>query len=133
MSDDLYFHQLCTHTHKLTVIGGWDVPTQIHKGIIIDRVDVKTTHEGADIILIQQMIDTDHEEHTGFAVPSTDTDVCVCVLLVYYDLVSILSIYLIIQSPVRDRSVTDIQNTAQKQSGIARDLFAAQVVPVGIL
>ena len=92
----------------------------------MDQVDLKTTHGEADIILIQQMIDTVHERHTGVAVPSTDTDVFV--LSVYYDVVLVLSIYLIIQYPVRDRCVTDIHNTTQKHSGIARDLFAAQVV-----
>ena len=90
----------------------------------MDQVDLKTTHGEADIILIQQMIDTVHERHTGVAVPSTDTDVFV--LSVYYDVVLVLSIYLIIQYPVRDRFVTDIQHTTHKHSGIARDLF---VVP----
>ena len=75
----------------------------------------------------QQMIDTVHEGHRGVTVPSNDTDVFV--LSVYYDVVLVLSLCLIIQSPVRDTFVTDIQNTAQKHSGIARDLFAAQVVP----
>jgi len=35
-----YFHQLYTHTHKLTVTGEGNVPTEIHKGVIIDRVDL---------------------------------------------------------------------------------------------
>ena len=46
-------------------------------------------YEEADIILIQQMIDTVHEGHRGVTVPSNDTDVSV--LLVYYDVVLVLS------------------------------------------
>jgi len=72
------------------------------------------------------MIDTVHEGHRGVTVPSNDTDVSV--LLVYYDVVLVLSLCLIIQSPARDRFVTDIQKTSQKHSGIVRDLFAAQAV-----
>ena len=72
MSDDLYFHQLCTHTHKLIVIGGWDVPTQIHKGVVMDQVDLNTTYEEVDILLIQQVIDTVHEWQRGVTVPTND-------------------------------------------------------------
>jgi len=42
---------------------------------------LKTTHEEADIMIIQQMIDAVPEGHTGVAVLSDDTDVFV--LLVY--------------------------------------------------
>ena len=52
------------------------------------------------------MIDTVHEGHRGVTVPSNDTDVFA--LLVYYDQVLVLSLCLIIQSPVRDTFVTDI-------------------------
>ena len=54
----------------------------------------------------QQVMDTVHEGHRGVTVPSNDTDVFA--LLVYYDQVLVLSLCLIIQSPVRDTFVTDI-------------------------
>ena len=68
------------------------------------------------------MFDTVHDRTTNITVPSNDTDVFV--LLVYYDVVLVLSWCLIIQSPVSDIFLL----TAQKYSGITRDLFAAQVV-----
>ena len=52
------------------------------------------------------MFDTVHDRHTNITVPSNDTDVFA--LLVYYDQVLVLSLCLIIQSPVRDTFVTDI-------------------------
>jgi len=51
------------------------------------------------------MFDTVHDRHTNITVPSNDTDVFV--LLVYYDVVLVLSWCLIIQSPVSDIFVTD--------------------------
>jgi len=109
----------------LTVTGERNVPTQIHKGIVIDRVDLKSTHEEVDMI-IQQMIDAVHEGHTGVAVLSDDTDVFV--LLVYYYVVLKLSLCVIMESPVKDRVVTDIKQTAEKHFRIASDLLAAHAV-----
>ena len=43
-----------TQKHKLIVTGENDIPSEVHKGIVIERGDMKTTHEEADNILVQQ-------------------------------------------------------------------------------
>ena len=42
--------------HKLLITGSSEVPQEILSGVAVDTVDFKTTHEEADVIILQQMI-----------------------------------------------------------------------------
>ena len=110
------------------VTGQCDVPIEKHQGVVINREDLKTSHEEADVIIIQQMNNPVKEGHTGVVVTSDDTDVFV--LLIYHYVMLNLSIELIMESPVKDRSRTDIKQTSHKHADIAKTLLAAHALSV---
>lgn len=43
------------HRHRLVVTGPDDIPEELHHGVVIQRRDMRTTHEEADNIIIQQV------------------------------------------------------------------------------
>ena len=53
--DPGYFTE-ATQTHTLTVAGIRDVPVEITGGLRIDRHDLRSTHEEADILVAQHAI-----------------------------------------------------------------------------
>ncbi|KAH3788213.1 hypothetical protein DPMN_166347 [Dreissena polymorpha] len=68
---------LCTQTHKLVVTGDEDTPTEIYKGVKINRADLTIIHEEADVIMHKQMVDAVEVEDTGISVIADETDVFV--------------------------------------------------------
>ena len=77
------FHAQHTTRNKLVITGSEDVPTEIHKGVIIARVDIATFHEEADNIFAQQAIMCAKETSGAIVVVANDTD-AVIVLLFHY-------------------------------------------------
>ena len=65
---------------KLVVTGETESPIVIHKSVTIERVDLKTTHEEADHILVHQMVATAQGNQKGVQVVSDDTEVFVLLL-----------------------------------------------------
>ena len=53
--DPGYFNE-ATQTHPLTIAGVRDVPVEITGGLRIDRHDLRSTHEEADILIAQHAI-----------------------------------------------------------------------------
>ena len=108
------------------VTGQCDVPIEIHHGVVINREDLQTSHEEADAIIIHQMNNAVKDGHTGVVVTSDNTDVFV--LLVYNYVMLNLSIELIIESPVKNRSRTDNKQTSHEHADIAKRLLAAHAL-----
>ena len=54
--NDEGFHAQHTTRNKLVITGRGDIPTEIHKGVVIAREDIATSHEEADNIIAQQAI-----------------------------------------------------------------------------
>ena len=84
-----------------------------------------TTHEEADIIMIQQLlllVETDCQVQ-GITVISEDTDVFI-LLLHYYNTESI-TIPTIMESPIKGRAVININKTLIKHSAIIPNVLAA--------
>ena len=123
---DTEFHLKCTQSHRLVVTGEEDTPIEIHKGVKIMRHDLKTTHEEADVIMIWQMYDTVENNHKGIAVIADDTDVFV--LLVHYYFALSLSVLLIMESPIKERTVVDIGKTVLANRNIVRELLPAHAI-----
>ena len=123
---DEHFHQKHTKTHKLIVTGEDDIPSEVHKGIVVERADMITTHEEADNILVQQMVFATHKNQEGISVISDDTDVFV--LLCYHYLVQKLNILVVMESPVKDRSAVDIRETVQRNRAIVSYLVGAHAL-----
>ena len=45
-----------TSTNKLEITGSSNVPTEIHRGVVIARPDIATSHEEADNITVQEAV-----------------------------------------------------------------------------
>ena len=69
--------------HKLLITGSSEVPQEIRSGVVVDRIDLKTTHEEADVIIPQQMVYAVSQGAKTIIVICDDTDVFV-LLLHYY-------------------------------------------------
>jgi len=86
-----------------------------------------TTHEEADVVLVQQMLTVLTENPAGITVVWDDTDVFV--LLLHYYLEYGLTLLVTMESPIKDRVVVDIDETVEKHQNIIPEILAAQVLP----
>ena len=105
------FHAQHTTTNKLVITGSHDVPTKIHKGVVIARKDIATSHEEADNIIAQQAIMC-AEEYSGATVIVAD-DTNVFILLLFHYLNERLTYPIFIISLIQQRSLIDIKVTVQ--------------------
>lgn len=65
---------------KLFVTGSKPVPKEVHKGVQIQRNDMQTSHEEADVIIAQQMVHAAQQGSGCIKVTSDDTDVFILLL-----------------------------------------------------
>ena len=98
---------------KLVVTGKTESPIDIHQSVTIERVNLKTTHEEAGLILGHQTVATAQENQKGVSVVSNDTDVFV--LLLHYYQSQTLSIPVVMESPIKERAVLDTPDSAEEQ------------------
>ena len=109
--NDESFHAQHTTRNKLVITGSDNVPTKIHKGVVIARRDIATSHEEADNIIPQQAIMCAEEQSGATVVVADDADVFV--LLLYHYLNEGLTCPMFMISPIQQRSLIDIKNTVQ--------------------
>ena len=64
------FHKEHTSLHRLIVIGGDDTPVEIHKAVVMERSEIRTTHKEADDLLAQQMFVSANEHQKRIPVIS---------------------------------------------------------------
>jgi hypothetical protein len=128
LEDDIFMDRNTQH-HVLVMTGEEETPLQIKKGQVQERRDIKTMHEEADVILIQQVLACTRKDITAsknISVVCDDTDVFV--LLLYYYWTCGLADVLIMESPIRGKSVIDIAKTVQKHEDIVEGLLAAHAL-----
>ena len=87
---------------------------------------MRTSHEEADNILVQQMVSVTNEVGHGISILSDDTDVFV--LALYHFQKEQISVPVIMESPVQDRAVIDINATVDANSGIVEELPSAHAL-----
>ena len=115
------------HKHKLVITSQDKTPVEISNGgVIINRSDMDTTHEEADVVLVQQMLTVSRENPAGIVVVSYDTDVFV--LLLHYYLEDGLMLLVTMESPIKDRVVVDIGKTVEKHQNIIPEILAAHTL-----
>jgi len=102
-----------TSTSKLEITGSSNVPTEIHRGVVIARPDIATSHEEADNITVQQAVMCAKEK-------SNTMVVLVFVLLPYHYMES-LACLMFLSSPLQQRSLVDIKGTVQIHQSIIPD------------
>ena len=102
-------------------------PIQIQNGVVITRYDLQTTHEEADLILVQQAYKSVLENKTNFVtIISDDTDVFVLLSYFYFKLDLRSSI--LMQLTTQSRYLIDIGSTVAKNIDIIPRLLAAHAL-----
>ena len=71
------------HRGVLVITGPEPIPTEIQSGHVKERPDLRTTHEQADVITVQQVVHLANYKKINICVIADDTDVFV-LLLHYY-------------------------------------------------
>jgi len=113
--------------HKLVVTGHHAVPIEINLGCIIERRDLESNQEEADVIIIHQLLSIVQEGASkNITVLCDDTDVFV--LLLHFYQTENLNCNIIMESTSRDRKVVDIRLTVEKHKEIIPHLLAAHAV-----
>ena len=107
--NDEEFHAQHTTRKKLVITGSLDVPTEIHKRVVIAREDIATSHEEADNIIAQQAIMCAKEHSGATMVAANDKDVFI--LLLFHCLNKRLTCPIFMISPIQKRSLIDINAT----------------------
>ena len=108
----------------LTIADVRDVPVEITGGLRIDRHDLRSTHEEADILIAQHAISL---SLLGKYVRGVCNDTYVFVLLVHYynsRCKCSNSASMTMLSPVQERAVIYFRATVESRSDIADDLLA---------
>ena len=69
----------CPNPKKLVITGVEPVPTELTNGQLIPCDDLQTTHEEADVIMVNQMLHIVREDETSkLCIKPDDTDVSLC-------------------------------------------------------
>ena len=118
---------MCPLTPAWSLQGDHPVPMEVRSDALVQRFDLKTTHEGTDVAIPLQVVALADMGCITIKVICDDTDVFV--LLAHYFAEEGLSVSLIMESTSRSRSSIDIGATAAKHSGIVPQLIAAHAVP----
>ena len=114
-------------SHSLLVTGSAPSPIEVKNGIAITRDDLRTTHEEADLILVQQAYGYIREHETNsVSIICDDTDVFVLLVYLYWKLD--LKSTVILQSTGADRTLIDIGDTVVKNIDIVPRLVAAHAL-----
>jgi hypothetical protein len=123
---DKTFHEDNTRRHKLVVTGADPVPIEISEGgVVISRADLATSHEEADNV--QQVLSCAAENaESKITVVADDTDVFV--LLLHYHHMANLKNVVLMESPIKGRTVVDIGKTVQKHSEIVEGILPAHAL-----
>ena len=99
---------------------------EIFKGVAIERRDLETTHEEADVIIPRQVLDDATQVSTCIKIICDDADVFI-LLIHYYQLCSLTCIVLM-EGTCRIRAAIDIGATAKQHADIAGQLLAAHAL-----
>ena len=111
---DKKFHEDNTRHHRLLVKGADPVPIEISEGgVVISRADLATSHEEADNVIVQHVLScAAGYSESKITVAVDDTDVFV--LLMHYHHMANLNNVVLMESPIKGRTVVDIGKTVQK-------------------
>ena len=105
---------------KLAITGNDPVPIQINQGVVSRRDDMTIIHEEAYTMIIQQVASVGAAK---VLVIADDTDVFV--LLCHFVFNGDITGHVMLVSPIRGRTVIDINESVDKNRAIMGDLLAA--------
>ena len=119
LCEDFIKHKEEFQHHRLVVTGSHSIPFELYKGQLIQRRDLETTQEEADTILLHQLAVV-NPESALFHADDTDIFVELCHFSHHKAFTSQVSMV----SPIRDRSVIDINESVAQNEDIMQDLLA---------
>ena len=107
------------------VTGADPLPIEISEGgVVISRADVATSHEETNNVIVQQVLScTAENAEIKITVVADDTDVFV--LLLHYHHMANLKNVVLMESPIKGKTVVDIGTTEQKHSEIVEGILPA--------
>ena len=120
--EDMAFHKDDFSQHRLVLTGSDPVPVEINRGVIIKLQYMKTTQEGADTMIVQQVAEVKAKK---VLVVADDTDIVVLLLHFCCQGGIPASTSTLMVSPNRGRAVIDINATVDLHRDIIPDLSAA--------
>ena len=112
--------------HRFIITGLASTPTEVYQGVSKQRDDLRSTHEEADVIIIQQVVSVANGGARHISVLSDDTDVFI--LLLYHFSQQNLQCSLTMEGTVSGRAVIDIAATVEKHARIILQLAAAHAL-----
>jgi len=115
-----------SNINKLVITGESPVPVQLCEDTVIDREDLRTTHEEADTIIVQQMVKVAGRGSRSIKVVCDDTDVFI--LMLYFYNTEDLTCDVSMESPIAGRRVIDIKATAIQHKELTSQLPAAHAL-----
>ena len=112
---------------KLLVVTGADpIPMEICNGNIRERADLRTTHEEADVIIIQQAVHSANSGKNSIRVIADDTDVFI--LLIHFYKINQLTCNMVMIGSSSGRKCVDIKETVEKHLDIIDNVLPAHVL-----
>ncbi len=117
---------LLPRNRQLVVTGTEPTPVEICDGSIKERPDIRTTHEEADVIIIQQVVHLAKSGKNSIRVVADDTDVFV--LLLYYYNMEQLTCDMVMIGTSSGRKCADIKATVDKHIDIIDNVLPAHVL-----
>ena len=111
---------------KLVVTSSKPSPQQCQNGLIIERADLKTTHEEADVIIPMQVLAAIDDGREDIAICCDDTDVFVLVSYLYHRESWESNVF--IKGFSKDAELISIQKTVDKHREIMPSLPACHIL-----
>ena len=112
--------------HKLVITQSEDVPKEVDAGSTHCRDDMRTTHEEADVIIVQQAVALANAGKKSVRILCDDTDVFV--LLLHFFFILCLTCQMTMEAASSQRAVIDIGKTVQKYPGIMLNILAGHAL-----
>ena len=116
---------------KLVVTGLNDTPIQIHNGVVTELILLKTSHEEADVIMINQLLWVVTTSSTTKSVKVICDDTDVFALLIHYVHTENIENTIIMQATKNGHPIIDIHEVIEKM--IAEKLDTALIIQVHAL
>jgi len=118
---------LLPHNGRLLVVTGPEpTPKEICDGDMREQSDLRTTHEEAYMIIIQQVLHLANSGKLSICVVADDTDVFV--MLLYYYKVRQVTCNLVMIGTSSGRKCVDIKGTVEKHGDIIDHILPAHVL-----
>ena len=116
-----------TRHHALIITGDDPVPIELNRGVKISRQDLRSTHEEADVLLVQQAMNVAlYEQVSPVTVIADDNDIFVLLLHFHHKLK--VKVPLFMESPKKERTGIDIAATAEGCKDILDDIISIHAI-----